>query len=119
MQHPIACGMAVRVVDLFEVVDVHQQCAQRQAVAAGGSEHRVGLLLESAQVVQPSQFVGARGIAGDAVLDLQLAAQPQQRAQCIGQFAGGTHDEDGKGQGGHGQQPLFGARFGEQPQRCG
>jgi hypothetical protein len=60
LQHRVARLVAVPVVDLLEVVDVHQQHRDREGVPARRAEDDVQRLIEVTAVVQAGEVVGPR-----------------------------------------------------------
>ena len=73
-QQLVARGVAPLVVDLLEVVDVHDQERQRAVRPLGEVELAGELVLERAVVAQPRQGVDQRVVAGLAVELEQLGA---------------------------------------------
>ena len=76
----IAVGMATRVVDRLEVVDVDEKERQRDVVAQGGRDLPIELLVEGAVVAQPGERVAQRIGQGRLVANLELGLRRHQGA---------------------------------------
>ena len=100
LEQPVAVGVAVRVVDDLEVVDVDQQQRQRQVHPLGHLELAGQLVLERAVVAEPGQPVDQRVVARPAVQPLQLVAFA---LECVDLREIASEDRSSRGQG-HDQQ---------------
>ena len=72
LQHAVAGGVAVRVVELLEVVDVDHEDAQRLLVAQASLDLLAGAVHEEAPVVEACEVVGDH-LAADGVVLVGVA----------------------------------------------
>ena len=92
----VADGVAERVVDVLEAVEVEHQDRAAMAVALGRSQRAVELLLEAAAVEQPGQRV----VVGE-VLQLALEALALGDVDDLADAVGGPAGLVGDGGDGH------------------
>ena len=95
-QDAIAVGVAARVVDRLELVDVDEEERQRDVVAQGGRDLPIELLVEGAMVAQPGERVAQRIGEGRLVANLELGLRRHQRGERA------PHRQRSHGQGGGG-----------------
>ena len=82
-EHLVALGVAVGVVDALEVVEVHDDDAERAARGGGGLDLAPQALLRAAMVEQPGEAVGGGLVAQVLALARRLVGERGHRGEAL------------------------------------